>query len=393
MKEVRLKKGRRLSLERRHPWVFSRAIESLRGLEIGDVVNILDENNHFVARGYYEEGSIALRILTFDASVVIDEAFWSSRFNSALSLRKALGVVKPKEAYRLIHGEGDLLPGLIVDIYADVAVVQAHTVSMHLWRHEIKNALKSLYGNQLSAIYYKSSETVPTQDRILDEILMGEMSDFEDLVAQEEGISFFPDILRGQKTGYFLDQRLSRKRVGELSSARSVLNMFSYSGGFTLSALRGEAESVVSVDSSARAMDLLEQNLILNKLDKLDRHTSVTEDAFKYLQDMNYGTHDLIILDPPAFVKRREVLRNGLQGYRKLNTEALRKIAPSGLLFTFSCSQLVSPDEFQQAIFTSALHAEREVRILEQFGQFGDHPTSIFHPEGNYLKGLLLYVE
>ncbi|TFH96862.1 class I SAM-dependent rRNA methyltransferase [Porphyromonas levii] len=394
MKRVQLKSGRIASLDRRHPWIFSRALVSVKGIEIGDIVDVVDEGDRFLARGYYEEGSIAVRLLTFDEEESIDADFWVRRLRESLDMRRVLGLLEsPNEAYRLVHGEGDRLPGLIIDIYGNVAVIQAHTLTMHIRQKEIVEALKALYGQHLSAIYYKSSDTLPIEEPVLDQLLWGERHDIETIVAEENGLRFAPDILKGQKTGFFLDQRLSRQRVGELAKDKKVLNMFSYTGGFSLYALRGGARQVVSLDSSAKAIDMLESNMRLNFSEpELEKHSSVVEDAFKYLYDMKEGAFDLIVLDPPAFAKRREVLKNGLQGYRKLNTEAMRKIASGGLLFTFSCSQVVSVEDFRQALFTSALHAGREIRVLQQFGQFADHPVSIYHPEGEYLKGFLLYV-
>lgn len=394
MKHVQLKSERIASLDRRHPWIFSRALVSVKGIEVGDIVDVVGEGDKFLARGYYEEGSIAVRLLTFREEEAIDARFWLSRLSEAHEVRRALGLLKsPAEAYRLVHGEGDRLPGLIIDVYGNVAVIQAHTITMHMRRNEVLEALQSLYGDHLSAIYYKSSDTLPTEEPVLDQLLWGSRQDIEGVVAEENGLKFIPDILKGQKTGFFLDQRQSRQRVGELAIGRRVLNMFSYTGGFSLYALRGGAEQVVSLDSSAKAIDMLESNLRLNFPEGvLGKHRSVVEDAFKYLYDMEEGAFDLMVLDPPAFAKRREVLKNGLQGYRKLNTEAMRKIASGGLLFTFSCSQVVSVEDFRQALFTSALHAGREIRVLQQFGQFADHPVSIYHPEGEYLKGFLLYV-
>lgn len=394
MKRVQLNSGRIASLDRRHPWIFSRALVSVKGIEIGDIVDVVGEGDRFLARGYYEEGSIAVRLLTFDEEESIDADFWVRRLRESLDMRRVLGLLEsPNEAYRLVHGEGDRLPGLIIDIYGNVAVIQAHTLTMHIRQKEIVEALKALYGQHLSGIYYKSSDTLPIEEPVLDQLLWGDRHDIETIVAEENGLRFTPDILKGQKTGFFLDQRLSRQRVGELAKDKKVLNMFSYTGGFSLYALRGGARQVVSLDSSAKAIDMLESNMRLNFSEpELEKHSSVVEDAFKYLYDMKEGAFDLIVLDPPAFAKRREVLKNGLQGYRKLNTEAMRKIASGGLLFTFSCSQVVSVEDFRQALFTSALHAGREIRVLQQFGQFADHPVSIYHPEGEYLKGFLLYV-
>lgn len=394
MKQVQLKPERIASLERRHPWIFSRALVNLKGVEVGDILDVVDKEGKFLARGYYEEGSIAVRILTFKEHEAIDSVFWLNRLREAWEVREALGVThSPHEAYRLVHGEGDRLPGLIIDIYGEVAVVQAHTMTMHIRRRELLEGLKELYGHRLKAIYYKSSDTLPTEELVLDELLSGDRATIEAVVAEENGLKFVPDILKGQKTGFFLDQRQSRLRVGELARGRRVLNMFCYTGGFSLYALRGGAKEVVSLDSSSKAIDMLESNLKLNfSEEEMSRHHSVVEDAFKYLYEVEAGAFDLMVLDPPAFAKRREVLKNGLQGYRKLNTEAMRKIAPGGLLFTFSCSQVVSREEFRTALFTSALHAGREIRVLQQFGQFADHPVSIYHPEGEYLKGFLLYV-
>lgn len=394
MKQVQLKSERIASLDRKHPWIFSRALVHAKGVEEGDIVDVVGESERFLARGYYEGGSIAVRLLTFNEEETIDTAFWLNRLKEAQEVRRALGLMNsPAEAYRLVHGEGDRLPGLVIDIYGSVAVVQAHTMTMHLRQNEVAEALQELYGNRLSAIYYKSSDTLPTEEPIQDKLLWGRRQDVERVVAEENGLRFVPDILKGQKTGFFLDQRLSRQRVGELACGRKVLNMFSYTGGFSLYAIKGGAERVVSLDSSAKAIDMLESNLRLNfSEEEIGRHHSVVEDAFKYLYDMREGDFDLIVLDPPAFAKRREVLKNGLQGYRKLNTEAMRKIASGGLLFTFSCSQVVCVEDFRQALFTSALHAGREIRVLQQFGQFADHPVSIYHPEGEYLKGFLLYV-
>lgn len=393
MKQIELKAGREASVERKHPWIFSRALVSTKGIEAGDMVEVLDSEGHFCGRGYYEGGSIAVRLLTFAEGEQIDASLWQRRFQEALEARKAFGLLaSPREGFRLVYGEGDSLPGLIVDLYGGVAVMQAHTLTMHLRRRELTEALATVLGERLKAVYYKSSDSLPMVEGVVDELLYGSIDAVEQVVAEEQGIRFSPDILRGQKTGFFLDQRQNRARVGELAKGRRVLNMFCYTGGFSLYALRGGAERVVSLDSSPRAMDLLEDNLKLNFGEVPTCHQSVVGDAFKYLYEMEEGAFDMIILDPPAFAKRREVLRNGLQGYRKLNSAALRKIAKGGLLFTFSCSQVVGVEEFRQALFTAALHAGREVRVLEQFGQFADHPVSIYHPEGSYLKGFLLYV-
>lgn len=393
MKRLTMVPGRKASLERRHPWIFSRALASTKGVEAGDLVEVLSPDGSFVARGYYEEGSIAVRILTFEEGEQIDAVFWQRKLANALSMRRAMGLLaSTREGFRLVHGEGDGLPGLIVDLYNNVAVMQAHTLSMHLWRREIGEALRQLMPEHIDAIYYKPVETLPMEHPLLDELLYGDIETVDTVTAEENGLRFAPDILKGQKTGFFLDQRRNRQMVGELAGGRRVLNLFCYTGGFSLYALRGGAERVVSLDSSSKAIDLLERNLSLNFEALGERHVSVVEDAFKYLYEVEEGAYDMMILDPPAFAKRRSVLRNGLQGYRKLNAEAMRKIAHGGLLFTFSCSQVVSVEDFRQTLFTAALHAGREVRILAQLGQYADHPISIYHPEGEYLKGFLLYV-
>lgn len=397
-KQVVLKSGRLSSVERRHPWLFSGALIIKEQPQLGELVNVVTREGDFVARGYYEAGSISVRILTFDATEAIDDRFWLRRLTEALKLRQSLGLTKPEAAsYRLIHGEGDGLSGLIIDIYNGVAVIQAHTIGIHHFRAQIADALQRLYGQALHAIYYKSRETLPQEyqsSEPVDQFLLGNVADLEGLIASEEELLFYPDIIKGQKTGFFLDQRDNRKHLQQLAQGRKVLNLFCYTGGFSLAALQGGAEEVVSLDSSAKAMSLLEKNLALNfDATTLQCHESITIDAFKYLQELDEGRFDLIVLDPPAFAKRREVVRNALQGYRKINSEAIAKVAKGGLIYTFSCSQAVSIEQFRQNAFTSALMAKRKVRILKQFGQAPDHPTSIYHPEGEYLKGLLLYVE
>lgn len=396
MKRIKLYPTKEKSLQRRHPWVFSGACNTkdLRGVQAGEIVEITTQEGLFLARGYYEEGSIAVRILTFNEEEKIDPSFWYNHLYNALLLRQALGLTKPegKSSYRLIHGEGDGLPGLIIDIYGSTAVIQAHTTGIHLARTTIAQALKNIYNGGLQCIYYKSASTLVTSlpvNEPLDTVLYGHSKEEE---VEENGIRFSPDIIKGQKTGFFLDQRDNRVLLGKYASGRRVLNMFCYTGGFSLYALQEGATSITSLDSSAKAIQLLERNIALNNF-PVERHTSTTEDAFDFLDKMPKDAYDLIVLDPPAFAKRRSVLSNALQGYRRINTLALQKISSGGILFTFSCSQAVSVELFRQSIFTSALLANRNVRILHTLTQAPDHPVSICHPEGEYLKGLVLYVE
>lgn len=396
MTKIRLRHDEAKSVQRRHPWLFSGALEpgDLRHLGEGDLVEVISREGKFVGRGYYEAGSIAVRLLTFDPTVRIDATFWEEKVRRAYHLRQCLGLTQPHGAFRLIHGEGDGVPGLVIDMYDQVAVVQAHTMGIHRLRGAISDALVQVLGSQLRCIYYKSATTLITRTTItepLDTVVYGELP--SDLVISENGVAFAPDILRGQKTGFFLDQRDNRRLIQSYAHDRTVLNVFCYTGGFSLHALRGGAKQVTSVDSSAVATQQLEHNLSLNPDLPLDRHHTATEDAFDFLDRMPAGAYDLIVLDPPAFAKKRSALTNGLHGYRRINTRALEKIAPGGLLFTFSCSQALSSEVFRQNIFTAALAAGRNVRILHQLAQAPDHPISIYHPEGDYLKGLALYVE
>ena len=392
--QLRLKKSNTRFLDRRHPWIFSGALQEMREVpEEGSVVNVCDSQGDFVARGYYEIGSIAVRILTFDPDEEIDEEYWKRRLERALLLRRALGLCVPRGSYRLVHGEGDFLPGLIIDIYGDTAVMQAHTVGIHRVRQLLADTLMELYGSDLTCVYYKSETTLPyksdTDER--EGVLSGSLHEPD---CMEYGIRFVPDILKGQKTGFFIDQRENRKLLERYSLERKVLNVFCYTGGFSLYALRGGAQSVVSIDSSAKAIELCRTNVSLNfDAETVGKHSALAEDAFKYLEEMPTGKFDLIVLDPPAFAKHRSVVNNALQGYRKINTEALKKITPGGILFTFSCSQAITPQQFRQAVFTSSIAAQRKVRILHILTQPADHPISMYHPEGEYLKGLVLYVE
>ena len=387
-----LKPGKEDSFRRFHPWVFSGAIQRIIGEPTeGDVVTVEDWQGNFVGVGHYQIGSIAVRILSF-SPVEVDEAFYRERLTVAYNMRRSLGLENGdyNNAYRLVHGEGDNLPGLIIDIYRNTAVMQAHSPGMHYARHMLAKALEEVMGDKIDNIYYKSETTLPYKAALEqeNEYLLGGVG--ED-TATENGLTFHVDWLRGQKTGFFVDQRENRALLERYSRGRKVLNMFCYTGGFSFYAMRGGAELVHSVDSSAKAIDLTCQNVELNFPGDA-RHQAFAEDAFKYLDAMG-DNYDLIILDPPAFAKHRKVLNNALQGYRKLNAKAFEKIKPGGILFTFSCSQVVSKENFRLAVFTAAAQSGRKVRILHQLTQPADHPVNIYHPEGEYLKGLVLYVE
>lgn len=390
--KIYLKPKKEESLLRFHPWVFSGAIQGMeRKPEEGDLVEVYSSDNRFLAIGHYQIGSIAVRVLSFEKRP-IDHQFWVDRIRSAYQLRCILGLANTpnNNTFRLIHGEGDALPGLVIDMYANTAVMQAHSVGMHKCRMEIAAALKEVVGDALQNIYYKSETTLPYKADLNSEngYLLGQ--DVDD-IALENGLKFYVDWQKGQKTGFFVDQRENRKLLEHYAKDRSVLNMFCYTGGFSFYAMRGGAKLVHSVDSSAKAISLTNRNVELNFPGDL-RHEAYAEDAFKYLERMG-SNYNLIILDPPAFAKHKDVLRNALQGYRKLNAIAFEKIKPGGILFTFSCSQVVSKENFRLAVFSAAAQSKRNVRILHQLTQPADHPVNIYHPEGEYLKGLVLYVE
>ena len=390
MKKLYLKRGKEESLLRFHPWVFSGAIlHSDDDLKDGDLVRVLTNQGDFIAVGHYQMGSIAVRVLSF-RDVSIDSDFWASRLASALKVRQSIGIAdNPKNnTYRLVHGEGDNLPGLIIDVYDRTAVMQAHSIGMHLCRKEIAEQLVKVMGNRIDNVYYKSETTLPFMDDMENGFVYGGS---EDNVALENGLKFYVDWLRGQKTGFFVDQRDNRSLLEKYSAGKSVLNMFCYTGGFSVYAMRGGAKLVHSVDSSAKAIELTNSNMALN-FEGDSRHQAFCEDAFKYLEQAG-NNYDLIILDPPAFAKHRGALHNALKGYTRLNNKAFQKIQPGGILFTFSCSQVVTKDHFRNAVFTAAAQAGRKVRILHQLHQPADHPINIYHPEGEYLKGLVLYVE
>ena len=391
-KNVYLKKGKEDSLKRFHPWIFSGAIQRMdNDIEEGATVRVFTSAGDFIAIGHYQIGSIAVRVLSFSA-VDIDNEFWCARLQSAYKMRLAVDIAgnPDNNTYRLVHGEGDNLPGLVIDMYAHTAVMQAHSVGMHRARHQIAEALKQILGDTLQNIYYKSEATLPYKANLGSEdgYLLG--GDVED-IALENGLRFCVDWQKGQKTGFFVDQRENRSLLEHYAKDRAVLNMFCYTGGFSFYAMRGGAKVVHSVDSSAKAIALTNKNVSLNFPDD-PRHQAFAEDAFKYLEHMG-SNYDLIILDPPAFAKHKDVLRNALQGYRKLNAIAFEKIKPGGILFTFSCSQVVNKEHFRLAVFSAAAQSGRSVRILHQLTQPADHPVNIYHPEGEYLKGLVLYVE
>ncbi|MBF1385312.1 class I SAM-dependent rRNA methyltransferase [Prevotella aurantiaca] len=401
-KKIVLKKGKEESLLRKHPWVFSGAILKLdETLEEGELVQVYTHNGNFIGVGHFQIGSITVRILSF-SDVPIDADFWQSRLKAAWAVREAIGVIRPEgdgasttgetvnTTYRLVHGEGDNLPGLIVDVYGTTCVLQAHSVGMHVSRFAIADALRAVMGEKIDSIYYKSETTLPFKAELGQEngFLYG---DTDNNIAIENGLKFHIDWLRGQKTGFFIDQRENRSLLEYYAKGRSVLNMFCYTGGFSVYAMRGGAKMVHSVDSSAKAVELTNENIALN-FPGDNRHAAICEDAFKYLDD-NDGKYDLIVLDPPAFAKHRSALKNGLRGYTRLNVKGFERIKKGGILFTFSCSQVVTKENFRQAVFTAAAQAGRKVRILHQIHQPADHPINIYHLEGEYLKGLVLYVE
>ncbi|MCW3804067.1 class I SAM-dependent rRNA methyltransferase [Plebeiibacterium marinum] len=390
--KVVLKSGKDQSLRRFHPWVFSGAIKKIYGEPAeGDIVTVYDNKDEFLGLGHYQIGSIAIRIVSFE-DIEVNEQFWEDKIRTAYQLRIDQGLVgdETTNAYRLVHAEGDNMPGLIIDMYDDTAVVQMHSVGMFLIKDTIDEILKKIFGDGLKAIYNKSEGTIPYKAKVNPEngYTYGKS---ETRIALENGLKFRVDWEKGQKTGFFVDQRDNRALLEHYSKGKSVLNMFCYTGGFSFYAMRGGAELVHSVDSSERAIELTKENVELN-FPGDSRHDAFAVDAFKYLDDIK-DKYDLIILDPPAFAKHNNVLNNALQGYKRLNAKAFEQIKPGGILFTFSCSQVVSKDAFRKTIFSAAAKSGRNVRILNQLTQPADHPVNIYHPEGEYLKGLVLYVE
>lgn len=391
-KKIILKRGKEESLKRLHPWVFSGAIDQWDdSIEEGDLVSVYTHDGKFVGNGHFQVGSISVRILSFD-SEAIDEEFFSKRLNAAMKMRTALNLLREDNtSFRLVHGEGDFLPGLVVDIYGNTAVVQAHSPGMHFARNAIANALVNMPDSLVKNVYYKSETTLPYKAQLdaQNDYIIGE---YDTNIAIENGLKFHVDWLKGQKTGFFVDQRENRSLLEKYSQGRNVLNMFCYTGGFSFYAMRGNANLVHSVDSSSKAIQLTNDNVNLN-FPGDNRHKAFAEDAFKFLSEMQKDAYDLIILDPPAFAKHKSALKNALIGYRKINAKAFEKIQSGGILFTFSCSQAVNKEQFRLAVFSAAAQSGRKVRILHQLTQPADHPINIYHPEGEYLKGLVLYVE
>lgn len=398
-KTIYLKKGKEDSLTRKHPWIFSGAISRCDdNMEEGEVVRVMSGKGDFIAIGHWQIGSIAIRVLSFD-DVAIDGEFYENKLSIALDVRKSIGLLRGgndidekniNTTYRLVHGEGDGLPGLVIDMYDGTAVMQAHSIGMHVHRHIIAESLKKVMGEELKAVYYKSETTLPFKADLGQEngFLIGKSTND---VAHENGLKFHIDWLKGQKTGFFIDQRDNRALLEQYSKGRRVLNMFCYTGGFSVYSMRGGAELVHSVDSSSKAVELVNKNIALN-FPGDTRHQAFAADAFKFLDEMA-SNYDLVILDPPAFAKHRDALKQALRGYTKLNAKAMEKMPSGSILFTFSCSQAVNKEQFRTAIFAAALQTGRQIRILHQLHQPADHPININHPEGEYLKGLVVYLE
>ena len=388
-KKIILKKGSEEFLKRFHPWVYSGAISKMEPCEDGDLVTVFTHAGELIGNGHYQLGSIAVRMLSFD-DTTIDGDYYYDRLLAAYNTRISLNLIrKDNNSFRLVHGEGDFLPGLVVDIYGNTAVMQAHSPGMHFARNTIAEALVKLPDAIVKNVYYKSETTLPYITRDTENYYI--IGGYDTNIALENGLKFHVDWLRGQKTGFFVDQRENRRLLESYAKGRKVLNMFCYTGGFSFYAMRGGAKMVHSVDSSSKAISLTRENVELN-FPGDTRHEAFAEDAFKYLNEMD-NSYDLIILDPPAFAKHKSALKNALIGYRKINAKAFEKIQKGGILFTFSCSQAVSKEQFRLAVFSAAAQSGRKVRILHQLTQPADHPINIYHPEGEYLKGLVLYVE
>ncbi|TNE70187.1 MAG: class I SAM-dependent rRNA methyltransferase [Bacteroidetes bacterium] len=386
---VRIFNTKTQSIQRKHPWIFSGAIKSTaKGIEEGDIVSVENEEGEFLAKGFYNDGSISVRILTFE-NAAIDNAFFRNRIGNAVDLREQLNLFRTdNNICRLVHGEGDQLPGLIVDYYAGVAVIQCHTYGMYRLLDKIVDALKFVLKDRLIAIYSKSSDTLPSQFEPIDQYLFGEVT--VPHIALENGISYAIDWVNGQKTGFFIDQRENRKLLGEFARSKKVLNTFCYSGGFSLAALKNNAALVHSLDSSKKAIALTDQNIALNKFEKGQK--SIVADAMQFIKDLPED-YDVVVLDPPAFAKSRTKRHQAVQGYKRLNAATIKQLKPGSILFTFSCSQVVDKQLFTNTIIAAAFEADRNVRILAQLHQPGDHPINASHPEGEYLKGLVLRID
>lgn len=391
-KKIILKPKKEQSLQRFHPWVFSGALATIEDKVMeGDIIEVYSNDDVFLGVGHYQKGSIAVRILSFEKRE-IDTRFFIERLQDAYKLRRDLNIIREdNNTYRLVYAEGDMLAGLIVDVYGRLAVVQAHSVGMHMSRMSVAAALENILGESLQHIYYKSEGTLPYKAPINPEnnFLLGG-SNF-DKIAIENNLKFQIDWEKGQKTGFFIDQRENRALLEKYAHDRSVLNMFCYTGGFSVSALRGGARSVMDVDSSSKAVALANKNIKIN-FGNDNRYSSASEDAFKFMRNMPNDAYDLIILDPPAFAKHRGAVRNALQGYKRLNLAAFEKIKSGGIIFTFSCSQAITREQFRFTVFSAATATGRKVKILHQLTQSADHPIDIYHPEGEYLKGLVLHI-
>lgn len=389
MQTISLHKKKTDSVLRRHPWIFSGAIAShTETIEDGEVVTVVDQKQQFLARGHFQHATIAVRVLSFDDRP-IDQLFFSERIKTAVEWRKKMHLLNANNSIcRLIHGEGDSLPGLIVDFYNGVAVVQCHSIGMYKALDHISEGLGNALGEDLTAIYSKSSDTVPSRHSVEDGYIYGNCT--VPHVAKEHGVLLQIDWINGQKTGFFIDQRENRKLLGTYAAGKKILNTFCYSGGFSLLALQDGAQLVHSLDSSKKAIELTEANVILNGM--TERHGSIVADAMEYMKDLPED-YDIIVLDPPAFAKHREKRHKAIQGYKRLNAHAIRQIKPGGIIFTFSCSQVVDKQLFTNTIIAAAIEAGRNVRILEQLHQPADHPINAFHPEGEYLKGLVIAVD
>ncbi len=389
MNILEIRKNKSHSIERRHPWIFSGAIlTETAELTDGDLVTITDHENYFIARGHFQHATIAVRILTFHDEE-IDADFFRYRIKDAVDVRLQQGLIREdNNIVRLVHGEGDSLPGLIVDYYAGVAVIQCHSIGMHSSLEHITAGLVSALGEKLIAVYSKSSDTLPERVDNKDGYLYGTCETPH--IALENGVKFNIDWINGQKTGFFIDQRENRQLLAKYAKGKSVLNTFCYSGGFSLLALQNGAAKVDSLDSSKKAIELTNDNVILNEFE--EKHTSIVADAMVYMKDLG-DEYDIIVLDPPAFAKHRDKRHKAVQGYKRLNAHAIRQIKPGGIIFTFSCSQVVDKQLFTNTIIAAAIESGRNVRILEQLHQPSDHPINAFHPEGEYLKGLVIHVE
>ncbi len=390
--KVILKKGKEQSVKRLHPWIFSGAVQRTEGNPAeGDVVEIFSHDYEYLGKGHFQAGTILVRIFSFD-SVESDKDFWKNKIENAFRLRRQLRLTNNHEtnAYRLINAEGDEMPGIIIDFYNGIAVMQAHSIGMYRIRHLLSEILQNLYGKELLAIYDKSEMTIPEKAGLnaKNEFLYG--NQYETIIT-ENNCKFYVNVAEGQKTGFFIDQRENRSLLSTYCANKDVLNVFCYTGGFSVYAAKAGARIIHSVDSSASAIDLTNKNILLNDFNE-SAHQAFCADAFSYLREIN-NRYNIIILDPPAFAKHQGALKNALQAYKRINQQAIKQIMPGGVLFTFSCSQVVSKEEFRKSVFAAAANTRRSVKILHQLTQPADHPVSIYHPEGEYLKGLVLYVE